>query len=86
MKFLPKKLHCFFRLQKSTSLFTNTRYGRLTDRIASLLRRPTHQSQLPQNYSRVVSLLEDRPTVYVCHNFICDLPVQTPEQLREKLL
>ncbi len=37
-------------------------------------------------------LLQDRalinglPTVYVCHDFICDLPVQTPEQLAAKLV
>jgi uncharacterized protein YyaL (SSP411 family) len=37
-------------------------------------------------------LLQDRalirgcPAVYVCHDFVCDLPVQTPEQLAEKLV
>jgi len=32
------------------------------------------------------ALIRNQPTVYVCHNFICELPVQTPEQLGEKLL
>ena len=31
------------------------------------------------------ALINNRPTVYVCHDFICELPVQTPEQLGEKL-
>jgi uncharacterized protein len=32
------------------------------------------------------SLVNDQPTVYICRNFTCDLPIQTPEQLREKLI
>lgn len=32
------------------------------------------------------TLIDNKPTVYICRNFICDLPIQTPEQLREKLL
>jgi hypothetical protein len=31
-------------------------------------------------------LINNRPTVYVCRNSVCDLPVDTPEQLGEKLL
>jgi uncharacterized protein YyaL (SSP411 family) len=31
-------------------------------------------------------LINNRPTVYVCRNSVCDLPVHTPEQLGEKLL
>jgi uncharacterized protein len=37
-------------------------------------------------------LLQDRalirgcPTIYICHDFVCDLPVQTPEQLAERLV
>jgi hypothetical protein len=30
-------------------------------------------------------LLEEKPTVYVCENFTCQLPVQQPEALRDQL-
>jgi uncharacterized protein YyaL (SSP411 family) len=29
--------------------------------------------------------LGDRPLVYLCRNMVCDLPVGTPEDLRERL-
>jgi uncharacterized protein YyaL (SSP411 family) len=32
------------------------------------------------------TLVDNKPTVYICRNFTCGLPIQTPEQLREKLL
>jgi uncharacterized protein YyaL (SSP411 family) len=31
-------------------------------------------------------LLNDRPTAYVCHNFICHQPVSTPEELLSQLM
>jgi hypothetical protein len=31
-------------------------------------------------------IINDRPTIYVCHNFICELPVSTPEELGKLLL
>lgn len=31
-------------------------------------------------------LINNHPTIYVCHNFFCEKPVETPEQLAAKLL
>jgi uncharacterized protein YyaL (SSP411 family) len=30
-------------------------------------------------------LINNRTSVYVCHNFVCEMPVETPEQLADKL-
>jgi uncharacterized protein YyaL (SSP411 family) len=30
-------------------------------------------------------LIEGKPTAYVCHNFVCNLPVTTPDELRAQL-
>ena len=44
---------------------------------------PAAQNSPPLLFDR--QLLGDKPTAYVCRNFVCKLPVNSPEDLREQL-